>query len=250
MVQRVARNERGRDFIVGDIHGVFSALRLLLESVNFDPAMDRLFSVGDLIDRGPESDEAIEWMLWPWFYACRGNHEQFVLESEDPEQLENWVNHNGGAWWLDLDDEQKKRVRDAVRQLPLAIEVETDSGLIGIVHADVPPRTTWDSFMERLEERVPDAVLFATWSRLRISGGAMGAGVTGRVERVYCGHTPTRRTVRLDNVWYVDTGAAYANAGYLDAQLTLVEVQPGPHHEHQIATAPLLGVSSDATNPG
>ena len=57
-----ARNERGRDFVVGDIHGMFSALENFLEELSFDPGRDRLFSVGDLIDRGPESDPVLQWL--------------------------------------------------------------------------------------------------------------------------------------------------------------------------------------------
>jgi len=40
---------------VGDIDGCFSHLRRSLEAIGFDASVDRLFSVRDLIDRGPES---------------------------------------------------------------------------------------------------------------------------------------------------------------------------------------------------
>ena len=43
-------NRKGRDFIVGDLHGCVDALRYLLREIAFDPASDRLFSVGDLVD--------------------------------------------------------------------------------------------------------------------------------------------------------------------------------------------------------
>ena len=51
---RFARNVGGRDFAVGDIHGCFSHLSRSLEAIGFDAAVDRLFSVGDLVDRGPD----------------------------------------------------------------------------------------------------------------------------------------------------------------------------------------------------
>lgn len=44
-------NILGRDFVVGDIHGEFSKLSKLLSSVEFNENSDRLFSVGDLVDR-------------------------------------------------------------------------------------------------------------------------------------------------------------------------------------------------------
>ena len=52
---RFAQNTVGRDFAVGDIHGCFTELQRGLEAIGFDPSTDRLFSVGDLVDRGPES---------------------------------------------------------------------------------------------------------------------------------------------------------------------------------------------------
>lgn len=48
-------NEVGKDFIVGDIHGCLDQLKFQLSVTGFDKSKDRLFSVGDLIDRGPDS---------------------------------------------------------------------------------------------------------------------------------------------------------------------------------------------------
>lgn len=58
-------NTAGRDFAVGDIHGHFTRLQVALDAVSFDPAVDRLFSVGDLVDRGPESEQVLEWLAKP-----------------------------------------------------------------------------------------------------------------------------------------------------------------------------------------
>jgi serine/threonine protein phosphatase 1 len=230
-------NARGRDFVVGDVHGMFSALRALLEEIDFDAEQDRMFSVGDLVDRGPESDQALEWIGEPWFFACRGNHEQFVLDSNNPEQYELWINHNGGEWWLDMDQQRRAHFSEAINSLPLAMEVATESGIVGIVHADVPPLMSWDLFVQRLEEGNADALFYALWSRNRIAGVVSSLPVRGRVQRVYCGHTPTRQTVLVDNVHYIDTGAVYCNDGYEQARLTAVEIQPGPHREHAVYTA-------------
>ena len=87
-IERFAINEVGRDFVVGDIHEMFSYLQRLLEEASFNGKEDRLFSVGDLVDRGPESQDVLEWLKQPWFHACRGNHEQFALDSDD-EELED-----------------------------------------------------------------------------------------------------------------------------------------------------------------
>jgi len=209
-VLRFPLNEHGRDFVVGDIHGMFRHLTKLLEETEFDDKADRLFSVGDLVDRGPDSKSALEWLDKPWFYACRGNHEQFAIDSNDAEQLDVWVNYNGGEWWLELHPEEQEVFRLRFMELPMALEVETRWGRVGIVHADVPPLLPWERFMDLLEARDRDAALYAMWSRNRISGMCTSLPVTGGVQRVYCGHTPTRETVQIDNVYYIDTGAAYS----------------------------------------
>src|SRR5713101_299953 len=42
-------------YVVGDIQGCHAEFRQLLELIAFDPAHDRLWLVGDLVNRGPES---------------------------------------------------------------------------------------------------------------------------------------------------------------------------------------------------
>ncbi len=236
-VVRYALNETGRDFVVGDIHGMFTAMQELLDDVNFDESKDRLFSVGDLVDRGPESRASIDWLAKPWFSACRGNHEQFALDAGDPEQYELWVNHNGGHWWLDIGASDRRRFVDSFAQMPLAIEVETRAGRIGIVHADIPREHSWEKFMGLLEDGHEAAIFFAMWSRNRIAGVENAAPVEGQVERIYCGHTPTRDVIKVHNVYYIDTGAVYFADGYEDARLTMIEIQPTPHLEFMVNTS-------------
>ena len=234
-VARFALNPHGRDFVVGDIHGMFPHLAALLKKIAFDEGRDRLFSVGDLVDRGPDSDQALTWLEKPWFFACRGNHEQFAIDSLEPSHLETWVRYNGGLWWLDLTPQRQDLFRQVFNRLPLALEIETATGLVGVVHADVPPMLTWEEFLERLEVGDQDAMFYAMWSRHRIQG-TFTAAVKGRVERVYCGHTPTRESVLIDNVCYLDTGAAYSYEGFTEARLTLVEIHPTRHREFNVGT--------------
>jgi len=234
-VGRFGLNEFGRDLVVGDVHGMFAHLERLLDKLGFDPAADRLFSVGDLVDRGPDSAAALQWLAHPWFHVCRGNHEQFVLDSADLRDRTLWVESNGGAWWLEIDAAQQALFRREMVRLPFAMEVATANGLIGIVHADVPPMLSWDEFMVLIEAGNPEAMLYALWSRRRLQSANRGS-ITGRVSRVYCGHTPTRGTVRLGNVHHIDTGAVYALENFADARLTVAEFHPGPPREHTLST--------------
>lgn len=236
-VVRFPTNANGRDFVVGDIHGMFDHLESLLSAVRFDVEVDRLFSVGDLVDRGPASGRALEWMAHPWFHAVRGNHEQFVLDSDKAGQLDLWINFNGGAWWLDVGNAEREKFRRVFADMPIAMEIETETGTVGIVHADVPPFITWERFLDLLENRDRDTIFYSIWSRNRISGQGSSKAVSGKIDRIYCGHTPTRTTVRIENVFYIDTGAVYALDGYSEAKLTLVEISPDRHREYSVLTS-------------
>jgi len=223
IVQRYERNRRGRDYVVGDIHGCFEALRRALDEVKFVAETDRLFCVGDLIDRGPRSTDTLEWLARPWFHACLGNHEDMALRSlSEPELMFGWVTLNGGEWWLALDSASRATYLAAFRRLPVAMEIETVHGNVGIVHADVPADFSWQAFIEALESGDLNARQTALWSRRRADG--LVANPVEGIDRVVCGHTitPDCAIHIYANVWFIDTGAFLTDA--LGGHLSLLSL--------------------------
>ena len=235
-VRRLGSNGKGRDFAVGDVHGMFRELQALLAKVEFDEEADRLISVGDLIDRGPDSQEVDDWLAKPWLHACRGNHEEMCLSGQQGWMRELWTEYNGGEWWKDVAPAKREAILKVLRLLPFALEVETHEGTVGIVHAEVPAGMDWPTFTTKLEEGDRGARLLALWSRDRITGDAPRGQVDG-VARIMSGHTPVRNTVHHDNVHYIDTGAAYFRH-FPDARLTVAQLHPGPYTEHSVKTGP------------
>jgi len=69
------------DYVVGDIQGCFDSLQALLESVQFTPGQDRLYAVGDLVNRGPKSLETLRfcYSLGDNFATVLGNHDLHLL---------------------------------------------------------------------------------------------------------------------------------------------------------------------------
>lgn len=68
-------------YVAGDIQGCYDPLRRLLDKVAFNPASDRLWSVGDLVNRGPKSLETLRFLksLGPVFTSVLGNHDLHFL---------------------------------------------------------------------------------------------------------------------------------------------------------------------------
>ncbi len=201
-------NQHGRDYVVGDIHGCFDLLDSTLKRIHFNPNSDRLFAVGDLIDRGPVSERVLDWLRQPWFYSCLGNHEEMMLNlSPNSKEGMKWYQNYGGDWWLGQAADKRAEIRAAFAQLPLAIELETHHGRIGLVHADIPKGMSWPAFIRLLEMGDMDTRKIALWSRSRIKR-FFSSPVKG-IERVVCGHsvTPNRKIVTKANVWFIETGA-------------------------------------------
>lgn len=207
MIKHFKRNTTGKDYAVGDIHGCFSRLQAHLDYIGFEPAHDRLFSVGDLVDRGLESELSLEWLAKPWFHAVRGNHEQMAIDAASGFMDQRIYIANGGAWFLGMTQPERGLFADAFSMLPIAIDVETEAGLIGIVHAECPV-ADWAAMEVSLNGRNAEGFQQqCMWNRDRISY-QMDDNITG-VRAVVVGHTPLERFTSLGNVLYIDTGAVF-----------------------------------------
>ncbi|MCH4562803.1 metallophosphoesterase [Halomonas sp. EGI 63088] len=205
-------NTRGRDFFVGDIHGQYRLLGEALRRVAFSRTDDRLFSVGDLVDRGADSLDCLLLVFQPWFHAVRGNHEELarnaLQEGEGSNAWALWM-INGGGWVVESGASEARRVLEAaLRRLPHAREVTIDGERVGMVHAEPP--ADWS----RIEEADPEALV---WGRSRIQRGDE-TPVAG-IDAVVVGHTIVERPLTLGNVHYIDTGA------FCTGRLTLVDAR-------------------------
>ena len=76
----VSTNQFGRDLVVGDVHGCFRTLHRALREVGFDPDRDRLFGVGDLVNRGPHSEDALAWIEDRFHSVTLGNHKRPIRD--------------------------------------------------------------------------------------------------------------------------------------------------------------------------
>lgn len=228
-VLRLPINQKGRDFVVGDIHGHFELFEQLLDRIEFDDNCDRILSVGDAIDRGPQSEINLQYYAKPWFYSVLGNHEAMLIGSVKHVYglYELWL-HNGGEWSELLSESDLQEMARVYEDLPHVISVETGRGQVGIVHADMPPNLSWTKFLDLLEnqklnERDVKVMLWSreTYKKLRMLleyPAAIQESYIADVHRVYVGHSIVKTPVCFGNMMFIDTGA------YTTGRLTAVDI--------------------------
>jgi len=226
-IQYLPLNPKGRDFVIGDVHGAFDTVLTAMKQAAFDPANDRLITVGDLIDRGPGSHRVLQFLSQPYVHSVRGNHEDELLNlyasgPPDEDLLRFACRFNGLAWWIDVSKDTRSRILDALSRLPLVIELETSRGTAGFLHADVPRGMQWPTFKSALLSGNPDVERTCLWGRDRIKRRDM-TGVEG-IGRIFVGHTPHWNGVaRYGNVIAVDTGAVFGQTGaHPDGHLSML----------------------------
>lgn len=203
-----------RIWVVGDLHGCRRELDALLQQHQFDPQQDLLISVGDIIDRGPDSLGCLALLEEPWFRCVRGNHEEMALSALQGQEMALWQ-MNGGDWFFRLRGAALIAARHALRrccELPLILHLQLEERIIVIAHADYPAR--------EYALNKPLDWLQVVWSRQRLEAMESGerAGIRG-ADAFYFGHTPLKQPLTIANLHYIDTGAVFGN------HLTMVQIK-------------------------
>lgn len=147
--KEVKGNNIGRDFIIGDLHGYYSLLMDGLKKLKFDFNKDRLFSVGDLVDRGPEPIECLNLLKEDWFYPVMGNHEYMLLSSLG--QRLGLLNTIQSFLYTDRRKRNKEKVHfieylKLINDMPIVIKVNDNKVPFYIIHAARPIKNNiiWD----------------------------------------------------------------------------------------------------------
>jgi Calcineurin-like phosphoesterase len=174
-----------RSFVIGDIHGCAATLRQLVLEQLRPTAADRIYLLGDLIDRGPASKGVLDFIFemraaGHSVAAVMGNHEEMFLQAaSDHRYLDLWYANGGLATLASFQaagpGDVPQRYREFLGSLPRCILLDR----FVIVHAGLNfiPQDPFEDTAAMLWTRSPFV------DRSRIGD-----------RRLVCGHTPVTRT--------------------------------------------------------
>jgi len=203
--QSFAANTQGRDFLLGDLHGEYDALIAAMDRAQFNPGRDRIFSVGDIVDRGPKVPDCLNLLDEPYFHMVRGNHEELTIRAADGEEnRELWL-WNGGEWGDRLPKAELAEIREKLSELPLAITVGAGDGArIGVCHAECPVKDWAKVEAGDLTAKEVERML---WGRAVLS--RRGPKKVRNITLTVHGHTPLPEPMKRKNALFIDTGCVY-----------------------------------------
>lgn len=123
------------DYAIGDIQGCYDELQTLLELIEFDSSQDRLWLVGDIINRGPHSLKTLRFVknLGNRAITVLGNHEIYAMAA-----FHNIVHYDPGNTFYEIFEAPDcDELLHWMRHRPLLYYEKENNAVM--VHAGIPP---------------------------------------------------------------------------------------------------------------
>ncbi len=130
-----------RRIIVGDVHGHYKGLMTLLDAVA-PTSEDEVYFLGDLIDRGPQSAQVVDFVMKSSYPCLLGNHEQMLINvvtqqkrNSEP-MVQAWLYSGGQAT---IASYEKATIKNEHVEWFSNLPTYLDLGDLWLVHAGVDP---------------------------------------------------------------------------------------------------------------
>ncbi|MCH2206286.1 MAG: metallophosphoesterase [Lentisphaerales bacterium] len=210
--------KKSRTILVGDIHGCFDELQLLLEKVKYSKKSDRLISLGDLVHKGPKSHKVIDYFIKNDLEVIMGNHDWHLQQALKGEiemypVAEGFINkseysHDEICQWLEklpfyIDDEDFLAVHGALNPTIESFEKTKPHQMINGRYFD-PVKGKIHS---KLKDGCPDRLI--PWYK--------GYEAPPTDKPIIFGHWAQKGLIQYKNFHGLDTGCCYG--GYLSCLL-------------------------------
>lgn len=193
-----------RVFFCGDVHGNYSRLQEQLSEIGFLIGEDILILTGDIIDRGSENKEMIEFVAsTPEVYSVLGNHEMMFLNAISDELVRTVYTEPrmGGGWIEKYSQTELEGMATLIEScMSIAITVEKGTHKIGVIHAAAP--ISWKEVLSA----TPDNIEYHLWSREQFEEAKSGEQTLPilEVDLVVHGHVCNEILTSGNQIW-IDT---------------------------------------------
>ena len=160
----------GRNYVMSDIHGMSGLLKKMLDIIQ-PGADDRVYILGDMIDRGPDPAGVLDLaMNCPNITALRGNYEDGFVEWYEAPDRDRYPYYYNTYNVLCADERLRKKIPeyvDFMKTLPLYAKVKTDGECWLLAHASTEDilhiwkrkeRLIWDTSMIDRQRGIPGYV--------------------------------------------------------------------------------------------
>ncbi|MDF2700362.1 MAG: metallophosphoesterase [Haloplasmataceae bacterium] len=219
------RNDCGPFDIIGDIHGCFDELYILLEKLGYNitynrgyynvipPVGRKVIFLGDLVDRGPKIEEVLKIamdMVYSGVALCvSGNHDNKLLRKLKGNNVQ--VKHGLEQSVDQLKGLSKDFINEVTNFLQsLESHFVLDNGNLVVAHAGMK-----EEYQGRLSKSVRDFALYGeTTGEIDDNGLPVrylwANDYQGKAKVLY-GHTPYLEVLELNNTINIDTGCVFGN---------------------------------------
>jgi serine/threonine protein phosphatase 1 len=214
-----------KHYVIGDLHGEFDLLLLLLEKI---PKNSEIIFVGDIIDRGAKSSDAIKFIRKNKYKAVLGNHEDTFIKffkdffnglsySDAVQKWNMWLMLNGGKetlasygfWENPTSKEAINKIKNDlewIENLPIYLEVDAKHrSLLPVVVSHSNITNVWH--LRNNQDR------FDEFRETTLRGRDLTYNPKSKIFNIY-GHTQITNPFRGEFSINVDTGACYKDEGF------------------------------------
>ena len=204
-------------YAIGDIQGCFNELQQLLEQISFDPVQDKLWLVGDLVNRGPDSLQVLRLVksLGESAITVLGNHDLHllavaageaelrrgdtldeVLKAPDRDELLTWLRYQRLLYVEEgyvlvhaglLPQWSVKQATSLAREVEAALQSDDYAIFFEHMYGNAP--RAWSDDLKGYK-RLRVTINALTRMRICTAQGEMEFKFKGEVERVPSGYLP------------------------------------------------------------
>ena len=240
----------GFTYVMSDLHGLYKEYLQMLEQIRFSPE-DRLYVLGDVIDRGPDGIRLLQDIMERENVTMLlGNHEDMMLSVVTMEEFSGELyekrmyqwSRNGGdvtahAFFYNLNYKEQAKLIAYLEACPLCMpDVQVNGKHFYLVHAyphlapgEEKRIITLDYLRGLPTETATELKRQILWKRLEETE-SFSLGFT-----VIFGHTPTQHYQKLPEMrfWYgngcinIDSGCAYRAKGHKEGRMGCLRLDDG-----------------------